>query len=433
MISRRKFIIGNSLCLYGAVTGAVLAQGSFSLREQTGVGQRFRILAKSELSGSMVSRPENPNEQVQKIQLRGESIFDFDETIIALNTSGEVIRTLRNYRTAWMKRDLNQSVQEIRLREKLRQLVMVRKEIREIAFSPEEPLLWEEVDLLQTEVFPSALTGMLSKGSSEMQAFWKPDPSSLLELTDLESISSQDVKCRFESRGLINNRSIARVSFQGSVAGMHEDGPNKQLLDGYLFFDMDSRHISFMQMKGTSILLGKNGEEVGRIEGRFTLHRDLLPATAVSAELVASTVPVPANTRFLFQNQGVPYSFLYPRAWKITNIQGAQVALEHPQGASLLVAGLDAKVTDVHSYRKQAKDYFLNLKARVDEESPVQALSSNWSTFGWQVANGQAREYYQYYFKTGPKPFSVALRWGNPKTDLREDARLIAMAIQATV
>ena len=107
----------------------------------------------------------------------------------------------------------------------------------------------------------------------------------------------------------------------------------------------------------------------------------------------------------------------------------AQIA----QGASLLVAGLDTKVTDVHAYRKQAKDYFLNLKARVDEESPVQALASNWSTFGWQVANGQVREYYQYYFKTGQKPFSVALRWGNSKTDLREDARLIALAIQATV
>lgn len=431
---RRNLLKLLALCPFLRFSPTLWAQ-SVSLREQITPGQRFRIQAKSDLSGSMVGRPEKPSDPVQKIRIQGDSLFDFEETILALDNSQKVVRTLRDYRKATMKRVLNQVQEEISLRPELKRLVLVRNKSREIAFSPDEPLHWSEVDLLQTEVFPCSLAGLLPNKDAMLQSTWQPDTTSMLELTDLETIREQQVQCKLESKGLVNNRSLARVTFAGKVLGIHEDGPNQQMLDGFLFFDTETMHISYMQLKGTSIMLGENGVEVGRMEGKFQLHREVLPAISVTAELLAATMPTPLNTRFLFEQPGMPFSFTYPRPWKVATAFKNQVALEHPEGASLLLARLDASgIPDVHAYKMQAREYFEKDRATIENETAISSVTENpeWNCFSWRVTQAQKREHIHYYFRAKPVPISLALRYSEDGSNFRSDAMRIALAVKTS-
>ena len=61
------------------------------------------------------------------------------------------------------------------------------------------------------------------------------------------------------------------MALSGTVRGINEDGPNRQQLDGYFFFDLESNHISYLTFKGVHVLLDRDGKESGRVEGRFVL------------------------------------------------------------------------------------------------------------------------------------------------------------------
>ena len=67
-------------------------------------------------------------------------------------------------------------------------------------------------------------------------------------MTDLEKIEEGRVECKLEEITTIEKRRYARVSFAGTVRGVNEDGPNRQQLDGYFFFDMESNHLSYMSL-----------------------------------------------------------------------------------------------------------------------------------------------------------------------------------------
>ena len=56
-----------------------------------------------------------------------------------------------------------------------------------------------------------------------------------------------------------SSRWLARIQFAGTVAGVNEDGPNRQQLDGYCYFDLESQHVSYVFLKGVHLLLDKEG------------------------------------------------------------------------------------------------------------------------------------------------------------------------------
>ena len=80
-----------------------------------------------------------------------------------------------------------------------------------------------------------------------------------------------------------DGRAQARVTFRGTVRGANEDGPNRQQLDGWLLFDLDSNYLSYLYLKGVHSLLDPDGKEVGRVEGRYVLSRKRTLQAAISA------------------------------------------------------------------------------------------------------------------------------------------------------
>src|SRR5262249_16040100 len=119
-----------------------------------------------------------------------------------------------------------------------------------------------------------------------------------------------------------------------------EDGPNRQKLDGYFYFDLESNHVSYLYLKGVHTLLDKDGKATGTIEGRFVLTRQ---ANRPSADLNDDALPGVTvepngeNTLLLFDNPDLGVQFLYPRRWRMAGVLGRQVALDEKHGSGLLL------------------------------------------------------------------------------------------------
>src|SRR4029078_13676542 len=100
-------------------------------------------------------------------------------------------------------------------------------------------------------------------------------------------------------------RRHARVSVVGNVRGVNEDGPTRQQIDGYFYFDLESNHLGYLSFKGVHILLDPAGKEAGRVGGRLVLTRQANQRSADLADPALRGVTVEPNadnTQLLYDN-----------------------------------------------------------------------------------------------------------------------------------
>src|SRR5262249_53707542 len=226
-----------------------------------------------ELTGTLTVPPMKDKPASKPLTMTGESAIDYDERVLSVERDGQVQKTLRLFRRVDVERKVGDQPQETTVRPAVRRIVVLRNQNTEVPFSPDGPLTWGEIDLIRTDVFTPALAGLFSESVVSLGERWKAATPAVKELTDLEQIDEGGIECKFEQVVVIEKRRHARVSFSGSVRGVNEDGPNKQTLEGFLYFDLESNHLSYLSLRGTHLLFDKDGKEAGRVEGRFVLTR----------------------------------------------------------------------------------------------------------------------------------------------------------------
>ena len=409
------------------------AAENYRLTETFSPGNRFRIQTATELSGSMLFT--SINQPSKQIQIKGKSQIDFDETILTLDSSLKVNKSLREYRKVELSRTLDGQNQETILRPQVRTMVLLRNGSKKIPFSLEAPLTWHELDLIRTEVFPCALAGLFPLRSVALNESWNAGLESVQELTDLEVLESSQVVCKLDSVNLVNNRKTARISFLGKASGINEDGPNQQILDGYIFFDCETRHLSFLYLKGTSILKNKEGKDVGRIEGRYTISREMLPAVQLDTKSIYE--PDANNTRLLFESRDTAFTFHYPRGWKVTSQSDSQATLDQSKEAGLLITKeKSSRYTSNAMYRDEALAFIRQQRMRVESQGEIQAANgiSGLEFFSWDVQIEGRRMHLLYFvYRTGQNMFTLAsICQQESKLNLRSDIMMIANSIKPT-
>lgn len=136
MIKRRNLLqgIGLNAILWPL---SIRAAENYRLSETFSPGNRFRIQTATELSGSMLFTP--PNQPSKQIQIKGKSQIDFDETILTLDSSLKVNKSLREYRKVELSRTLDGQNQETILRPQVRTMVLLRNGSKEIPFLLKHP------------------------------------------------------------------------------------------------------------------------------------------------------------------------------------------------------------------------------------------------------------------------------------------------------
>ncbi len=375
-------IAGTALLLASRATIPSMAEEPLRIAETSPAGLQYHVTCQVELKGTLQPEPEK-GKAARPVALTGKSAIEYDERILAVAASGQVEKTLRIYRRVDLQRNVAGRDQQQTIRPAVRRLVIMRQKNVEVPFSPDGPLAWGEIDLVRTDVFTPALAGLLPANPVKIGDRWTAKAEAVQELTDMERIEEGQLECRLEEIGNLSpsdkSRRHARISFAGAVRGYGEDGPNRQQLDGYLYFDLESNHITYLSLRGTHTLLDKSGKEVGKVEGRFTLTRQAgnQPADLNDEAIKGLQVePNAENTLLLYENVQLGLRFLYPRRWRIASEQGKQIALDAADGNGLLLTiDAAAEVPTAAQFLNESRAWLKKQKASIAREESVHSLT----------------------------------------------------------
>jgi hypothetical protein len=373
-----------SWCVAGlallAAVGRSAADDAVSLQEAPREGRVYRVSTRVDLSGTLTPPAEKGKPAPKPLAVKGDSAIDYDERLLTV-ADGQVRKTVRVYGRMDFQRTLGDRPQQSSLRPAVHRLVILRQDRAKAPFSPDGPLTWGEIDLVRTDVFTPALAGLLPDGPVHVGDRWPAAPSAVLELIDLDRIDDGKVECKLEEVTTRDKRRVAKVSFAGTVTGPNEDGGNRHQLDGYLLFDLESNHLSYLYLKGVHSLLDADGKEAGRIEGRFVLSRQAdVDSREVSDEGLkgAALEPDAENSLLLYDNPDLGVKFLYPRRWKVAWVRGNQLALDGADGSGLLMTlEPPARTPTGEQYLAESRDWLKDRKAKILKAEPVKAVQAS--------------------------------------------------------
>ncbi len=391
------------LALFSTTTPAQ-AEEPIRLRESFAAGHRYMVSSRTDLSGTLTLPAMGKEDKPRTLTVSGKSTVEYGERVLDCDAKGVVQKTVRIYDRLDYRRKVGDQPQESSLRPSARRMVVLRLKQSEVPFSPDGPLTWGEVDQVRTEVFTPALQGLLPGKDVRAGETWTADIQTVQELTDLLEIKDGKVECRLQEVAMQNGRRFALVSFAGTVTGTNEDGPNRQKLDGSFFFDLQSNHLSYLSLKGTSWILDSNGKELGKIEGQFVLTRRVEPQLQGLGDddLRKLTLePNADNTMLLFDEPGYGVRFTYPRRWTIQRADARQVVLEEPGGGGLLITLEPLKQTPTAKhFEAEVTGWLKKQPARVIRGDPprkVQASPEEVERFGMEVELDKQNLWLDYY------------------------------------
>jgi hypothetical protein len=400
---------------WSAVAVLVLAVPGFAaepvrLREAFPAGEQYHVAIREEAAGELRLPAEGNKPAPPPLQVRGRGAFEYDERVLDPGTADNPApRTLRLYRRVELERTVDDQAQESSLRPDVRRLVLLRNGHREVAFSPDGPMTWAEVHLVSKDVFTPALSaGLLPDRPVSPGDRWAAKPSAAQELTDLEQIEG-GLDCRFEEVTSLNGRRLARVQFAGTIRGVSEDGPAKQQLDGFFYFDLESSHLSYLSLKGIHSLLDKTGQEAGRIEGQFTLTRQSharCPELADEAIRGLTLEPNAENTLLLYESRDLGVRLLYPRRWRTQTAKGRQLFFDAANGHGLMVTlEPPASVPTAAAFLAETQGFITKEKGKVLRTDGPRRLSGppdEVDQFALDVEMTNRRERLEYYVVRQP-------------------------------
>jgi hypothetical protein len=227
------------------------------------------------------------------------------------------------------------------------------------------------------------------------------------------------------------------VDFTGTVRGVGEDGPSRQAIDGTLWFDLESNHLSYLSMRGRQELLDRDGKAAGQVEGTFVLTRQPAKTAVLGDEVVRTLVLEPNrdNSRLLFEDPELGVRFLYSRNWHVAGVRGKQVAVDEKRGSGLLltVEPLE-KVPSARQFLEESRNWLTQQKARVLRVEGPAAVAAGLEQFTLEVeANGQHffMDYYVIRQTAGGATLAARLLPAD-RQDLQVEVRRIAASVGIT-
>jgi hypothetical protein len=408
------------------------------LREQFPSGYVYEVSSRVELTGSLSLPAEKGKGAPRSLTISGKSAIEYEERVLTA-PGGQVQKTARLYRRLDFERKVGEQLERTTLRPAVRRLVVLRHKNVEVPFSPDGPLVWSEIDQIRTDVFTPALAGLLADRPIRQGERWNATAAAIQELTDMERLDEGGLACELKELRTLGGRQAARVDFRGTVRGQGEDGPTRHELDGYLFFDLVSQHLSYLSMHGIQSLLDRDGKVLGKVEGTYVLTRR---PVRVSAELSdaglrgISLEPSAGNTLLLYDNADLGIRFLYPRNWRVAGVRGRQVAVDEARGSGLLLTiEPPGRVPTGEQFLQESRAYLQQQKATIQRIEPVQALQKGppaIDQFALEMTHGGQRARMEYYVvREGAGGATVAARLiPNDLATVQPESRRIVQSLQ---
>ncbi|MBM3996987.1 MAG: hypothetical protein FJ303_22970 [Planctomycetes bacterium] len=362
---------------------------------------QYNVQCQVEIAGSLSIPGEGKDAKPRMLTVAGKSSIKYDERILRVAPGGQVERTVRFYRQLEFDRKVGEETQRSRLRGEASRLVILRHNQYEVPFCPHGPLLWNELELVRTDVFAPALRGLLPDKQVRVGERWNADPVAIQELTDLEKIDKAELTCTFEKITTLLGRRNAHVQFEGKAQGVGEDGNALHELRGSYYVDIDASFITYLYVKGTHHLLDKTGAPTGKIDGTFIMTRTPTPETKeVGDDALRGLVlePNPDNALLLFDHPQVGARFLYPRNWRVAGFNDKQIGVDENQGSGVLITLSPAAQTPSGAqFQQETAQFLAKQQAKILRQEPPRALGNGWESFRFDADIGKERLILQYF------------------------------------
>lgn len=417
------------------------AAPAIRLHENLPAGGQYHVSVRVQLSGSLQLPPAKDKKAPSTLTVTGSSVQEYDERILDVASTGAIQKTIRIYQQMDFQREVAGTAQHSTLRPEVRRLVLLHKGLLKVPFSPDGPLTWGEIDLVRTDVFTPALTGLLPNRPVDVGDRWKAADGAVRELTSLERIEDGSIDCRLEDVLILGHRRLARVTLKGSVRGINEDGPSRQGLDGYFYFDLENASLAYLSLKGIHTMLDKDGHDVGRIEGQFVLTRQRKPSADLADAMVhrLKLEPDENNTRLLHDNAVLGVQLLYPRRWHVVGVRGRQLTLDVAGGGSGLLLTVEplSRVPTGAQFQTESRSFLGQQKAQILAESrlrrvpgaagPMEQFAIDVSLAGTRVT----MDYYVIHQAKGGATLAARLSAAD-RTSLGQEVEQIARSVKLT-
>jgi hypothetical protein len=373
-----RTIQGTGILVLVTLLPSTVAADSIQLAERFAPDYQYRVSVRVDLAGTLIPPASAGKPAPKALPFAGDSAIEYDERVLTVDKDGVVHKTARLCRRTDFRRTIAGQTQQSGLRPAVRRLIVLRKENAEVPFSPDGAMTRGEIDLIRTDVFTPALTGLLPERPVQPGDRWTATRAAVHELTDLERIDEGAVECRLEQVTAADGRRQARVALTGMVRGINEDGPSRQTLEGYFSFDLESNYLAYLYLKGQHALLDKGGHEVGRIEGRFvmTRHGNISCPELSDDGLRGTTLePDADNTLLLYDNPDLGVRFLYPRRWRVGGVRGTQLTLDGVDGNGLLLT-LDpaGRSPDGRQFQEESRSWLSKQRATILREERLRPV-----------------------------------------------------------
>jgi hypothetical protein len=354
------------------------------------------VSVRTDLSGTLTP-PAQKGKPTQPVTLRGESVFDYDERILEVGGDGLPSRTVRSCQQMLIERTVGGQPQKNALRDSVRRLVVLRDGRTKAPFSPDGPLTWMEIDLVRNDVFAPLLAGLLPQKEVRQGDQWVASSATTLELSGLEQIEKGTIECSLVHTNGTSDGGQARIKLSGTLEGTNEDGPSRQVLDGYYLYDPRANQVTYLYIRGRHSLLNNEKEEIGKIEGRFALHREASPrGRDLSDDTLRGVdlVPTARNTLLLYENADLGVRFLHPRRWRIAAAAGRQLTLEAPEGAGLLITlEPPGSMPTTREFQNESRGWLVKQQAAVRSVTQARLIQDSPAVEAFSIAlelRGQA-------------------------------------------
>lgn len=358
------------------------AEEEVRLQEMATPGRLYHVEVNFRGDGRLtVPNEKNPAAPPQTQTSSALSTTKYDERILEAGADGLVQRTVRVYRELVFQRKAGGREELFSLRPEIRRVVWQRRDKEKVPFSPDGPFTWGELDAVQRELMTTTLLGLLPNQPVRPGATWPARPETVVELTDLDPVQEGGLECRFDAVEQEAGRRYARVSFRGQVRGLSEDGPSRHEIDGFLKFDLQTSHLSYLTLTGKRFMLDGGGREAGQHRGVFVLSRQAdapAPAELTDAALAGKALAANAdNTLLLYADPELGVRMNYPRRWheQEMSVERLEVSFAAPGGAGLKLSLLPPeRVPAAAKFQADVQAYLRQANARVLGANPPRVL-----------------------------------------------------------
>ena len=412
-----------------------------AIKESFAPGQQFHIQSRMRGTANLTLPSEKDKKEPESLIKTAESVIDYDERVLENDGDSMPNRVLRIYSRIDFHNEIGKAKLDNTIREAVRRLVLMRDKGVKAPFSPDGPLLNSEIELVRIDVFTPFLAGILPSSPVKPGDSWKANEAAVRELTDMQ-VESGSLDCKFDRLQTLSGRRVALIRFDGSVKGVNEDGPTSHELMGWLYFDLESNHICYLSLKGKRLLHDKDGKTTGSFEGTLTITRQAHAAAPKLADAVAGELkltPDGDNTLLLYDNDDLGLRFLYPRRWRIANVdvQSRQVTIDAENGNGVLLTLLPSKdVPTEAQYSQEIQKFIAEQKGQIFGTQNPRRVQSNPEVdyFGFEAEMKSQRLELDYYIarqRIGGVTVAARLIPENIK-DLRPEVERIARSIVVT-